>query len=76
MEYNLGDNVVILERTDFPGGFSYAGAQAIIRPPFTDMSFFRGMESFLCLEITMAQDPALVGQTVFLHKSRVASAEP
>jgi len=75
MSYKNGESVVVRNRDDIPGGFAWAGAKAAVRPRFSEMSFYSGMESFLCLEITEASDPEKVGRTIFLHESQVAPAE-
>ena len=71
MEY--GRKVIIRDRPELPTPFIYAGAEAVVKPCFVSMEYYSGMENFLCLEITSAADPTLIGKTIYLHASAVDS---
>lgn len=68
-----GDKVVIAPRDDIPW-FAYSGAEAVVKQRFSNMEYYEGMDSFLRLEITRAEDERLTGALIDLYADAVNMA--
>lgn len=71
--FSAGDRVVIKPRQDI-GWFALSGATAVVKQRFSNMEYYEGMDNFLCLEITGAEAPELIGKTVNLYAGAVERA--